>query len=327
MTNGGYSLVNGQTNKCVDVYNFRTEDGAALVQWPCWGGDVQVWKPAQTDKGLTLVSKLTNKCIDVAGVSLQPGAQVFQWTCNGQANQAWKTGATATTNNNNSDSAAGGTQIGTDAAKVASAADGTALVVNTRTGVVWRSNTGDNWVALGNRAMREVATGGSGRIYAIGADANAYRWNGTDWVFIGSNARTIAAASDGTVVVTNPANEIWVKAADDFNVSWNRIGGTAQKVVAIAANRFWSIGLDGNVYRSPGNGAWEPMGVAVSDIAVASDGGVAVINKDTGLTWRKANEDAVWARSGGTALQVSAEKSNLWVTVGTNNGVYRVQAN
>ncbi|WP_155897391.1 RICIN domain-containing protein [Aureimonas ureilytica] len=321
--NGGSTLVNAQTNKCLDLLDFKPEDGAALAQWTCNGGDNQIWRASPSvNGGLALASKQTGKCIDVMGAATQAGAQVLQWTCNGQANQSWKAPApTAATGN------AGGTQIGVEAAKVASAADGTTLVVNARTGIVWRSNTGDTWAALGTRAMREVATGGANRIYAIGADNNAYRWNGTDWIFIGPNARTIAAASDGTVVVTNPANEIWVKAADDYKANWTRSGGAARKVVAIGANRFWSVGLDGNVYRSAGNGAWAQMGTNVSDIAVASDGGVAVINKDTGETWRKANEDAAWTRSGGKALQVSAQSSGRWITVGTDNNVYRVQAN
>lgn len=322
--NGGSLLVNAKSNKCLDLYNFQANDGAALVQWGCWGGDNQIWKPTQSvNGGVALASKQTGKCVDVSAVSMQSGAQVHQWTCHGQANQSWKVQAASTV----AGDATSGTQIGVEAAKVATAADGTTLVINRTSGVVWRYIADNNWTALGNRTMREVATGGSNRIFAIGTDGNAYRWNGTDWIMIGPNARTIAAASDGTVVVTNPANEIWLKAADDYNANWNRLGGTARKVVTIASGRFWSIGLDGNVYRSSGNGTWTQAGVAVSDIAASADGSVAVINKDNGQTWRKTTEDANWARSGGSAMQVSAQTSGLWITVGTNYGVYRVRAN
>lgn len=325
--NGGSLLVNTQTDKCLDLLDFRPEDGAAIGQWTCNNGDNQIWRAAQGSGSMTLASKQTGKCLDVAGASAQSGAQVFQWACNGQANQSWK--VPAETGAGTGTGTANGTAIGNAAVKVASAADGTTIVVNQTTGIVWRYNSDDNWTALGNRPMREVATGGANRIYAIGADGNAYRWNNTDWIGIGPNARTIAAASDGTVVVTNPANEIWLKTADDFRGNWTRLGGAARKVVAVSARSFWSIGADGNVYRSSGNGAWTQAGNDVSDIAAASDGGVLVVNKATGEVWRKTGDDAApnWTRAGGRALQLGAQTGALWITVGTDNIVYRVRAN
>lgn len=44
--NGYYNLVVESTSKCLDVTGgpSSTEDGAALEQWDCWGGDNQAWQ-------------------------------------------------------------------------------------------------------------------------------------------------------------------------------------------------------------------------------------------------------------------------------------------
>ncbi|KTR04610.1 hypothetical protein NS365_14775 [Aureimonas ureilytica] len=340
--NGGYTLVNSQTNKCLDVYNFKTDDGAALVQWGCWGGDNQIWKPTQTAQGLTLMSKQTGKCVDVAGVSMQSGAQVFQWTCNGQANQAWTTGTAGNGNTANGNTGGGATsgdvtanaptqwtQIGTQGAKIASAADGTTLTVNSGDGTVWRYQSDNNWVALNGQAMKEVAAGGANRIYGIGTDSAIYRWTGTAWTRVGGWGRTISAASDGTVVITNDKNEIWRKNADDFNDGWTRVNGTSAKVVAIAANRFWSMGADGKVYRYDGNGNWNQVGVTISDIAASADGSISVVNTTTREIWRKTTDDnnGNWTKAMGKGLQVAAPSARWLVVVGTDRNLYRFAPN
>ena len=88
--NGGYTLVNKQTNKCLDDYGFSKNDGAKLNQWTCLANDAQIWRPTETDKGLKMTVKASNKRLDVLSVSLATGATVTQWVCNGQGNQAWR---------------------------------------------------------------------------------------------------------------------------------------------------------------------------------------------------------------------------------------------
>lgn len=336
--NGGYTLVNSQTNKCLDVYNFKTDDGAALVQWGCWGGDNQIWKPIQTAKGLTLTSKQTGKCVDVAGASSQSGGQVFQWTCGGQANQIWTTGAAAGNGNSGGGATSGNvtanaptrwTQIGVQATKIASASDGTTLTIDSATGTVWRYQSDNNWMALNGQAMKEVMAGDANRIYGIGTDSAIYRWTGTAWTRVGGWGRTISAALDGTVVVTNDKNEIWRKNADDVNDGWTRVNGASAKVVAIAANRFWSMGVDGNVYRYDGNGSWNQVGVTISDIAASADGAISVVNKTTQEIWRKTSDDNAgnWAKAAGQSLQLAAPGARWLVVVGTDRNLYRFAPN
>jgi hypothetical protein len=37
-------LVNPQSNKCVDVKDRNTDNGAPLIQWDCNGGPNQKWR-------------------------------------------------------------------------------------------------------------------------------------------------------------------------------------------------------------------------------------------------------------------------------------------
>ncbi|WP_343211259.1 tectonin domain-containing protein, partial [Aureimonas ureilytica] len=119
---------------------------------------------------------------------------------------------------------------------------------------------------------------------------------------------TISAASDGTFVITNDKNEIWRKNADDFNDGWTRVNGTSAKVVAIAANRFWSMGADGKVYRYDGIGNWNKVGVTISDIAASADGSISVVNTTTREIWRKTTDDnnGTWTKAMGKGLQLAA---------------------
>jgi hypothetical protein len=78
-------------NSCLDVNGASTENGAALIQWQCHGGDNQIWSVEPAEDGYSrLVSRLSGKCLDVGGESRQDGAPVVQWQCHGGANQQWR---------------------------------------------------------------------------------------------------------------------------------------------------------------------------------------------------------------------------------------------
>lgn len=83
-----YSLVAYHSGQCLDVYNSEVENGTAVIQWPCHGGDNQAWElSAQGNEEYRLIAKHSGKCLGVYGASLDLGAQVVQWMCNGSDDQ------------------------------------------------------------------------------------------------------------------------------------------------------------------------------------------------------------------------------------------------
>jgi hypothetical protein len=78
-------------NKCLDVAGASTENGSAVIQWQCHGGDNQVWSIEPAGDGFSrLVSRNSGKCLDVSGASTDDGAPVLQWQCHSGANQQWR---------------------------------------------------------------------------------------------------------------------------------------------------------------------------------------------------------------------------------------------
>ncbi|MFF1907576.1 RICIN domain-containing protein [Kitasatospora sp. NPDC058218] len=81
-----FEIRNAITNKCLEVADWRTDDGAPVRQWTCTGGDNQKWAWTDTDQ---LVNVHSGKCLEIPGYSTAWGVQAGQWTCNGGLNQAW----------------------------------------------------------------------------------------------------------------------------------------------------------------------------------------------------------------------------------------------
>ncbi|MFJ2781003.1 RICIN domain-containing protein [Kitasatospora sp. NPDC087315] len=73
------------TNTCLEVADWRTDDGAPVRIWQCTGGDNQKW----TLTGHGWVNLHSGKCLDVPGFSTVWGTRVDQWTCDGGDNQMW----------------------------------------------------------------------------------------------------------------------------------------------------------------------------------------------------------------------------------------------
>ncbi|MER7708813.1 RICIN domain-containing protein [Kitasatospora sp. NPDC097605] len=74
------------SGKCLEVADWRTDDGAPVRQWSCHGGANQQW--ITTDHG-EIVNVHSGKCLDIPNYSPTPGTQAVQWTCNRGLNQAW----------------------------------------------------------------------------------------------------------------------------------------------------------------------------------------------------------------------------------------------
>lgn len=79
------TIVNQNSDKCIDVVAGSTADGAPVVQFTCNGGSNQIWT---MERG-SIVNLRSHKCLEVAESGLQEGARVQQWACTGGANQRW----------------------------------------------------------------------------------------------------------------------------------------------------------------------------------------------------------------------------------------------
>ena len=91
---GYYTVVNLNSNKCLDVTDRSTANGAIIQQYTCNGGTNQEWYPrvAQNNPAATiynLVNLNSGKCLDVLDRSTANGAIIQQYTCNGGTNQEW----------------------------------------------------------------------------------------------------------------------------------------------------------------------------------------------------------------------------------------------
>ncbi|MFE9751076.1 RICIN domain-containing protein [Saccharothrix saharensis] len=76
------------SQQCLDNTNLGTADGNRQQQFPCEGGDQQLWdfRPVTGVAGAyTVVNQQTGKCLDVNASSTADGAAVQQWTCIGGA--------------------------------------------------------------------------------------------------------------------------------------------------------------------------------------------------------------------------------------------------
>lgn len=88
---GSFSLVNVNSNKCLDVNGRSTADGALVIQWPCTGATNQRWTTEDAGSGwVRLRAAHSNKCMGVAGSSTTDGALLEQRTCGSGTNQQFQ---------------------------------------------------------------------------------------------------------------------------------------------------------------------------------------------------------------------------------------------
>ena len=127
---GTTRLLSNWNNKCIDVPDWKFNDGQQLHVWDCTDGTNQKWEfvngtlrtqnnkcmdvawgstadgaaiqlatcsgnPAQQfvlSAAGDLVNPQSNKCVDIAAWNGNNGAVLHQWTCVGGANQKWRRG-------------------------------------------------------------------------------------------------------------------------------------------------------------------------------------------------------------------------------------------
>jgi ricin-type beta-trefoil lectin protein len=87
----GTLIINIRSNKCLDVANGSTADGANVQQFACHWGPNQRWDLTNPTVGAYTAIKIkgTNKCLDVVNESTADGANVQQYACHSGNNQQW----------------------------------------------------------------------------------------------------------------------------------------------------------------------------------------------------------------------------------------------
>ena len=90
-TGTAYVLVNRNSGKALDVYNFATSDGARITQWTRGTNANQQWTLVDSGGGYYRVRSVhSGKVLDVSGASTADAARVVQWSDHNGANQQWR---------------------------------------------------------------------------------------------------------------------------------------------------------------------------------------------------------------------------------------------
>ncbi len=93
-TSAWYVLVNRNSGKALDVFNFSTADGGRITQWTRTNANNQQWQFVDSGGGFYRVrSRHSNKVLDVFGQSTANGAAIVQWADNNGNNQQWRLAA------------------------------------------------------------------------------------------------------------------------------------------------------------------------------------------------------------------------------------------
>jgi hypothetical protein len=90
-TTAWYNLVNRNSGKALDVYNFSTADGGRITQWTRSTANNQQWQFVDSGGGYYRVrSRHSGKVLDVSGFSTANGGAIVQWADNNSNNQQWR---------------------------------------------------------------------------------------------------------------------------------------------------------------------------------------------------------------------------------------------
>lgn len=89
--NATYTFRNVHADKCLDVTDFSSADGANIQLWQCSGQTAQQFTLVPHDGNyFSLRNVSSGKCVDVWGWSSQPGGNIAQYSCTGSANQQFR---------------------------------------------------------------------------------------------------------------------------------------------------------------------------------------------------------------------------------------------
>jgi hypothetical protein len=87
-----HSVVNKNSNKCLDARAAGTTSGTAIQQYACNASNAQQYQFATTSGGYVRINQRGNpaQSLDVTGVSVADNAKIQTWTYGGGNNQQWQ---------------------------------------------------------------------------------------------------------------------------------------------------------------------------------------------------------------------------------------------
>jgi len=87
---GGYEITARNSGLQLDVLGQSTADGAAVVQYPFWGGANEIWQVNSTSDGYySFASVHSGKCLNISGSSGSDGARMEQAACSSVDSEKW----------------------------------------------------------------------------------------------------------------------------------------------------------------------------------------------------------------------------------------------
>jgi len=84
-----FTIVNVDSDRCLDVNDKSRKDEATVQQWRCHGRANQQWRIVPTGASFALVSANSDKCLDVPGARTEADLTIQQFSCNGSTAQQW----------------------------------------------------------------------------------------------------------------------------------------------------------------------------------------------------------------------------------------------
>jgi hypothetical protein len=87
---GPFGIRSKYTNMCLEVYQGSLVPATRVVQWPCHGGQHQLWRINDLGNGyVQLQVEHSAQCLEVDNAG-GAGAYALQWPCHGGTHQQWR---------------------------------------------------------------------------------------------------------------------------------------------------------------------------------------------------------------------------------------------
>ena len=139
-------------------------------------------------------------------------------------------------------------QVGVSADAIAAGSDGTVIAADYPNQTIWKYVAGSNWTQVPFGLSSQVSVVKNNDYFILGNGPGYWLWDftGSAWSAIGESAYSwVSAASDGTVITTTSAGNIYQYVSPG---NFTQITGTMKEVVVQKAGAYYAIGEDGNVY-------------------------------------------------------------------------------
>lgn len=82
-------LTNANSDKCLEIENSQTADGAPAQQWTCHDMPTMRWDLVKGKWGYWLKNRNSGKCLEIEDSLVTDGARAQQWTCHDIPTQQW----------------------------------------------------------------------------------------------------------------------------------------------------------------------------------------------------------------------------------------------